>query len=334
MSLRERFADERAVFDLHNDLLAYLSFSEDRTPFDEAPRCSVNQLRAGNVAGLCLPVFSETREGSEVKLGRQVAIYKKICQQYSNIFASSPASCGEILVLPAIENVSTFLGENEPLEDGLRRFVEVCGADIRFVYVSLTWNFENRCGGGSPSSKGLTEDGRRVIDFLGPYAAAIDLSHAGDRLCEDVLKYLDESKSPLQVIASHSNFRAVTDVPRNLPDEIADEIVRRGGVIGLACIKRFIGPTPEYLFKHIEHALSKGWEQALSIGADFFVYSPLPAEKYAAFVEEHFFEQYGDASRLRDLINDVGSRFGERIARGMANKNVRNRLLDRVLNTI
>lgn len=320
-------ADEFTIFDLHNDLLSYLASSSSHSPFDQAPRCSVDQLRAGGVTGLCLPIFAETESRSESALMRQIACYRNLCQQYPTIFGSTPNSGAEITILPAIENVSSFLGENEPLEVGLKRFIDVCGPSVRFVYVSLTWNFDNRCGGGSPSTNGLTEDGKRVIDFLAPYAAAIDLSHAGDRLAEDVLRYLDESKSPLRVIASHSNFRTITDVPRNLPDEIAQEIVRRGGVIGLACIRRFIGPTSEHLFKHIEHALKKGWEEALSIGADFFVWRKLQPGQYDAFVEEHFFPRYGDASCLRTLINDVKERFGEWVAIGMANRNLRNRLL-------
>jgi microsomal dipeptidase-like Zn-dependent dipeptidase len=316
------------VIDLHNDLLSYLASSVDHTPFDLAPRCSVPQLRAGGVKGLCLTVFSETKDGCEDSLGRQVSEYYAILKQFPDVFKKCAESIqGDILIFPAIENTSAFIGERERLEDAFQRFERICKNDIRFVYASLTWNFENRCGGGTHSDKGLTEDGKRVIDFLGMYASAIDLSHACDKLCGDILRYLDESRSSLRVIASHANFREVTNVPRNLPDEIAQEIVNRGGVIGLAFIKSFIGPRSDYLLKHIEHALGKGWVDALCIGADFFVYSGLSVDQYELFVEEHFFPEYGDASRLSCFVDDVQKQFGEKVARGIASQNALDRLL-------
>jgi membrane dipeptidase len=305
--------DELSIVDLHNDLLSYLAFDSQRSLFDEAPRCSLPQLKRGGVRGLCLTIFSETKDGSELAYGRQLATYQSIRHQLE---------AAGIHTFLAIENCAACIGAHEPLEPALKRL-----SGLSFVYASLTWNFENRFGGGAHSDKGLTGDGRLLIDALASCATAIDLSHTSDRLASDILNYLDQTNNPLRVIASHSNFRAVKDVPRNLPDEIAQEIVARGGVIGLAFIRSFIGNSADCLFHHIEHALAKGWGDALCIGADFFVSALVTESTYQAFVDEHFFPEYGDASRLASFVTDVQKRFGRPIATGIANRNAWNRLL-------
>ena len=57
--------------------------------------------------------------------------------------------------LAAIENASGFCEEQEPLEDGLRRFERLVAEAGPLAYVSLTWNDENRFGGGNKASAGL-----------------------------------------------------------------------------------------------------------------------------------------------------------------------------------
>ena len=48
------------VIDLHCDLLGYLAMSPDRTPEDPIVRCSLPQLKAGNVKTQVLAISSET----------------------------------------------------------------------------------------------------------------------------------------------------------------------------------------------------------------------------------------------------------------------------------
>ena len=70
---------------------------------------------------------------------------------------------------------------------------------------------------------------------------AIDLSHTSDFLAHDILNYIDKMGLNVRTIASHSNFRKIAEVVRNLTDEIAKEILKRGGVIGFNLFKSFVG---------------------------------------------------------------------------------------------
>ncbi len=323
---------ENKVIDLHNDLLSYLVASPSHSPHDSATRSSIEQLQAGGVGILVVVAFSQTRRKSEYQLARQSALYTALHQRYSEHFCPLKERVdGKIATCCAIENCSTFLGETEPFERGLRRLKKVFSTGISPLYVSLTWNQENRCGGGALSTAGLKDDGRRVLDAIRGYVTAVDLSHASDQLACDILTYLDETKSPLQVMASHSNFRSVTDVPRNIPDEFAQEIVRRGGVIGLTAIRRFIGPTVDHYYRHVEHALAQGFGSALAIGADFFVVPGLASDILKSFYKEHFFPELSDSSCLRALLEEVGRRFGAEVQQGIAWKNSWEKLLVKAL---
>ncbi len=54
----------------------------------------------------------------------------------------------------------------------------------------------------------------------------IDISHVADKTFWDALEV---SKAPL--IASHSSCRALTNVPRNMTDEMIAAMVKKGGVM-------------------------------------------------------------------------------------------------------
>jgi membrane dipeptidase len=256
------------VIDLHNDLLSFLAASPDHSPHDTITGSSIEHIREGGISCLGLAIFSETRKGSEEAFQKQYKIFKKVLRDYRDDFSES-CSLKTAHIIPAIENCSAFASEDEPLGDVFRRFDAVVQQE-KLLYASMTWNSENRFGGGVHTKVGLKKDGEALLDFLSTKIVAIDLSHASDSLAYDTLRYLDEKKSPLRIIASHSNFRSVTDVPRNIPDEIAEQIVERGGVIGLNCIKRFVGNGIEVYLKHIEHSLNHNWQGSIAIGADFF----------------------------------------------------------------
>jgi membrane dipeptidase len=54
----------------------------------------------------------------------------------------------------------------------------------------------------------------------------IDVSHVSDETMSDALEV---SKAP--IIASHSSARALSNVPRNIPDDLLKRIAKNGGVI-------------------------------------------------------------------------------------------------------
>jgi len=135
---------------------------------------------------------------------------------------------------------------------------------------------------------------------------AVDISHASDALAHDILAF--QSLTP---IASHSNFRSVCEHVRNLPDDIAIQIARMGGVIGLNMVRHFIGTKPEDLILHIEHAKKLGIENHLCFGADFF--GELDVEIAKAHMKPYFFEGFSTSSCYPKIHQILSKKYSDDI---------------------
>lgn len=78
----------------------------------------------------------------------------------------------------------------------------------------------------APRAGGLSPFGRQVVAEMNRIGMIVDVSHVADTTMRDALA---TSKAP--VIASHSSARALTDAPRNIPDELLRAIGANGGVV-------------------------------------------------------------------------------------------------------
>lgn len=137
--------------------------------------------------------------------------------------------------------------------------------------MTLTWNGSNEIGSGvlSGDAFGLTPFGRQAVAELERQGIVIDVSHASERLFEDVA-----SNTSRPFVASHSNAKAVCGHARNLTDAQFAEIRSRGGLVGLNFYKAFLNDAPEKagiddLYAHAEHFLALGGENVLAMGSDF-----------------------------------------------------------------
>jgi len=79
-----------------------------------------------------------------------------------------------------------------------------------------------------PQHNGLTDFGRQVVREMNRLGMIVDVSHVSDKTFYDTL---ETTTKP--VIASHSSCRALSDVPRNMSDEMIRALARNGGVIGI-----------------------------------------------------------------------------------------------------
>ena len=296
--------------DLHCDLLSYLEFAPGRSPLDKIARCSIPQLREGKVAFQALAIFSRTMPKSEESGCAQARWFRRILEEHPQSLAplESPEMLegpddGRTFVLAAIENASAFCPEDGRLAKGFERLDRIENEVGRLFYVSLTWNDENRFGGGNETHRGLKDDGRSLLEHLTGKGIAIDLSHTSHWLAADILETLDAKGLRPPLLASHSCFRSVRDMPRNLPDDIAREILRRGGVIGLNFLTPFLEPeSGQGLVANVRHALSLGAAEQYCLGADFFADFDLPPEWHRAGELGYFLPEAADASCYPRLL--------------------------------
>lgn len=310
MILRVVVMENVVVADLHCDLLWYLSLDSKRTPHDLEVRCAIPQLKAGNVKVQTMAIFAETTAGSSESGWKQAEVFKELPKEYPKdfVFLKNPEQFDGLFredrvgIIAAVENGSAICGEGDDLDDALDRLTAFQKKAGKLLYASLTWNSENRFGGGAFTKIGLKDDGKRFIDYLSRTGIALDLSHASDHLAYGVLEYIDKEKLALAVMASHSNMRTVADFPRNLPDDIAKEIIRRNGLIGINFIRYLLGRETHLSFcRQIKHLVGIGGSKSVAFGADFFFNGDV-ALAHRKPESELFFSGFDHAGRYPNVI--------------------------------
>jgi membrane dipeptidase len=118
---------------------------------------------------------------------------------------------------------------------------------------------------GSLAEHGLTAFGFDLVAEMEALRMVVDLAHVNAKGVDDAL---DAMKRPF--VVSHTACRSVQDHPRNLSDAQIRRIAERGGVIGLAVGREFLGPGGlDALVAHAEHARVVGGEDAIAIGSDW-----------------------------------------------------------------
>lgn len=109
--------------------------------------------------------------------------------------------------------------------------------DLGARYMTLTHNVTlDWADAAADSAKhgGLTEFGKEVVREMNRMGMLIDLSHVSPATMSDAL---DVTEAP--VIFSHSNARALVDVPRNIPDSILQRLPANGGVAMITFVTAF-----------------------------------------------------------------------------------------------
>jgi membrane dipeptidase len=86
-----------------------------------------------------------------------------------------------------------------------------------------------------PRHKNLTDFEREIVQKMNHLGMIVDVSHVSDEAFFDVLEVTTRP-----VIASHSSCRALSDVPRNMSDDMIRALGRNGGVISINFFSAFI----------------------------------------------------------------------------------------------
>ena len=140
------------------------------------------------------------------------------------------------------------------------------------VYMTLCHNGDNAICDSARRSKGthggVSAFGAEVIRRMNDLGVMVDMSHAGEKSFYDALSI---SRAP--IVCSHSNCRALCDVPRNLTDDQLRAIARKGGVVHITLYHGFLRTAGEAsildAIAHLEHAISIMGTDHVGIGTDF-----------------------------------------------------------------
>ena len=266
------------IIDLHCDTIKKIYELQEESLYENSYSIDIKKLIQGKVDAQFFAMFLNKAWIEEQKLDiykytkefYKVFIreleknqeYIKLAKNYSDVKANR-----ENGILSAFLTIE----EGHFLEDKIERLEEFYELGLRLI--TLTWNYENCIG--YPNSydekdmkKGLKNFGFQVVEKMNELGMIIDVSHLSDGCFYDCIKH---SKKP--VIASHSNARAITNVPRNLTDEMMGLLADKGGIMGLNFCPHFLGEGEtskvEDMIRHTKHIKNKAGIDVLALGTDF-----------------------------------------------------------------
>lgn len=308
--------------DLHCDLLYYLLRSNS-TIDDREIGCSLPYLQEGNVKLQIMAMYAGTGEGSTAYGLKQSQLFSDLIKNenfflFENGNYNNPENENRVGVIASIENASAFCDENEALDSGFKKLEILIENAQKVLYIGITHHLENRFGGGNSTTAGLKEDGKVLIDYIADRKIAIDLAHTSDQLAYDIFNYIDQKNYSIPILASHSNYRTVYNNKRNLPDELAKEVIKRNGLIGLNFIKDYVDlDHPERLYEHIQYGLELGGENNIAYGADYFYWKDHPDTSRHPF----FFEEHCNASAYLEINKEIEKRFSSELLEKISHRN-------------
>lgn len=272
------------VFDAHADLLydvARRRLLQGETRVLE--RHHADRLRAGGVEGLVLAVWVSAAQGKTFWQDTCCFAPEDDLERTRAMLACARADLAESV---SIRLVHTWQEACEARRAGvIYAFLGIegmaaIGPDLRGIDLyyhagartgMLTWNEENALATGAKGDpqKGLTDLGCRAVRRMQALGMLVDVSHLNDGGFWDVMRLTTEP-----IAATHSNSRALCDVPRNLTDEQLRAIRDTGGVVGLNAFHSFVHAeaqqqTARTLALHAAHMVDVMGIDHVGCGFDF-----------------------------------------------------------------
>ena len=260
-----------AVYDCHYDLLTYILMKKDEVEF--LVKLCKNLYNSNNVVGGLVNTYYMIPSDMKKELGidnLDVIEHFKLVNEIINKYELLPDKESFLLSIEGCSYIN--IEDLEVLYNlGLRSNIPV-------------YNEDNQYGGGAfgDINRGLTEEGKILIDEALRLKIIIDVSHLNHKTANDVLDYLikkkEEGANPI-VIASHSNVCSLVHRSRNITDEIIKKIGLLDGIVGIVARKSFCcdkdtDDYDKYFARHIRYVADLIGIDKIGVASDDMDYHP------------------------------------------------------------
>jgi membrane dipeptidase len=237
----DRILKATPLIDGHNDLAEQLrenynlsteglASATERRP-DHPLMTDMQRLHEGHVGAQFWSVYIPSEVTGDRAIRdtlEQIDIVKRLVKAYPNDLELA-RTADDIVRIHKSGKVASLIGVEGGHQIGgslaaLRSYYEL-GAR----YMTLTHFKDNEFADSAtddPKWHGINDFGRTVIHEMNRLGMLVDLAHVSPDTMRDAIA---ASKAP--VIFSHSDARAITDHPRNVPDDILRKLPANGGVV-------------------------------------------------------------------------------------------------------
>lgn len=238
------------IIDGHNDTPHQIAdlFARDFSKFDlnklspevlAKTHTDILTARAGFLGGQFWSVYVDAalpKHEAVTRTLQQIDVVREMIARYPETFAYASTAAeveaamkkGKIASMIGMEGGHSIGGSLEIL-----RQMHAAGARYMTITHSLTTDWADSATD-APKHDGLSPFGFEVLAEMNRLGMIADISHVSEATMHDVL---DKGTAP--VLFTHSNARAVTPHPRNVPDSVLKRLPQNGGVVMVTFVVGF-----------------------------------------------------------------------------------------------
>jgi membrane dipeptidase len=238
------------IIDGHNDTPHQIAamFDRDFSKFDltalpadmlAKTHTDIKNARAGYLGGQYWSVYVDAalpKHEAVTRTIQQIDVVRQMMARYPETFTYAATAAeveaamkkGKIASLIGMEGGHSIGGSLEIL-----RQTYALGARYMTLTHSLTNDWADSATD-APKHDGLSPFGFEVLAEMNHLGMIADISHVSEATMHDVL---DKSTAP--VLFTHSNARAITPHPRNVPDSVLKRLPQNGGVVMVTFVPGF-----------------------------------------------------------------------------------------------
>lgn len=247
----ERVLKRAPVIDGHNDLPwalrqqydsnpAAIDLTADTSRLDRPLQTDLARMRSGGVGGQFWSVYvPASMKGADAVTAtlEQIDIVRRMVAAHPDRLQFA-RTASDVRAAMKAGRIASMLGVEggHQIDGSLGVLREYAALGVGYMTLthsaSIGWVDSS---GDAGNANGMTDFGRAVISEMNRLNMLVDVSHVSDAAMRAAVA---ASKAP--VIASHSNARAVTDHPRNIPDDLLKAIAANGGVVMVAVYPAFL----------------------------------------------------------------------------------------------
>ena len=202
----------------------------------------IRNARAGFLGGQFWSVYVDAalpKHEAVTRTIQQIDVVRQMIARYPESFAYA-STAAEVERAMKAGKIASMIGMEGGHSIGnsleILRQSYALGARYMTITHSLTTDWADSATD-APKHDGLSPFGFDVLAEMNRLGMIADISHVSEATMHDVL---DKTNAP--VLFTHSNARAITPHPRNVPDSVLKRLPQNGGVVMVTFVPGFTSP--------------------------------------------------------------------------------------------
>lgn len=247
----DRILRKVPLIDGHNDLpsqyldrvkyhLAQIDIRKDQSRLTPPLHTDIPRLRKGRVGGQFWSAYVPATLGSAEAVRavlEQIDVVHRLDETYPDTFELA-RTADDVERIHRSGKIASLIGVEggHCIGNSLAVLRQLYRAGARYMTLTHSANTDwADSATADPVHGGLTPFGRQVTAEMNRLGMLVDLSHVAPTTMHDVL---DVAAAP--VVFTHSSARALTDHPRNVPDDVLRRVKEKDGVVMVTWVPGFV----------------------------------------------------------------------------------------------